>query len=88
MKIKEGFIKHQFGEKYVVIATGDLSVHFHGMIELNQTGSEIWDALADGKEPPQIIKELSEKYEADSGEIENDVTTLIRQMQDAGIFEE
>ena len=88
MKIKEGFIKHNIGEKSVVVATGELSVHFHGMIELNQSGSDIWDEIAKGADVPQIVETLSQKYEEDPAFLEADVLKLIGQMKDAEILEE
>ena len=45
MKIKEGFIKRQVGERVVVVPIGEAAKNFHGMINLNETGGELWDLL-------------------------------------------
>ena len=42
MKIKDGFVLRDIAGDTVVIATGELSKTFHGMIKLNSTGKEIW----------------------------------------------
>lgn len=88
MKIKDGFIKHNIGDKGVVVATGELSIHFHGMIELNQTGSDIWDEIAKGSDVPQIVEMLTQKYEIDPAFAEADVLKLIGQMKEAEILED
>ena len=50
MKIKEGFIKRQVGERVVVVPIGEAAKNFHGMINLNETGGELWDLLKENTE--------------------------------------
>lgn len=45
MKIKNGFVLRDVGGQAVVIAVGEASKTFHGMINLNVTGKEIWQEL-------------------------------------------
>ncbi len=87
MKIKEGFVKHTIGEKSVVVATGELSIHFHGMIELNQSGSDIWDGLAKGLDKESIVDMLVNKYEISREIAAQDVENMINQMTEAEILE-
>ena len=39
MKIKDGFVLRDIAGDTVVIATGEISKTFHGMIRLNSTGT-------------------------------------------------
>lgn len=41
MRIKDGFVMRKVAGKYVVVATGEASRSFHGMIKLNDTGRHI-----------------------------------------------
>ena len=45
MKIKNGFILRDVGGKTFVVAVGERSREFKGMITLNETGKFIWKAL-------------------------------------------
>ena len=43
MRVKEGFLKRQVGDRAVVVPVGEAAKAFHGMINLNETGGELWD---------------------------------------------
>ena len=45
MKIKEGFVLRDVVGQAVVIAVGEASKKFHGMINLNSTGKVIWQGV-------------------------------------------
>lgn len=86
MKIKQGFIKQQMGEKYVVVSSGDLSKEFNGMIELNITASDIWDWIGEGKDINEVAKLLSEKYDIDLSKAQEDAQKILDKMISAGVF--
>ncbi len=86
MKIKQGFIKQQMGEKYVVVSSGDLSKEFNGMIELNITASDIWDWIGEGKDINEVAKLLSEKYDIDLSKAQEDTQKILDKMISAGVF--
>lgn len=87
MKIKEGFVLREVAGKNMVIATGEASKEFHGMIVLNDTGREVWSGLQNGDEIETIIERISEKYDEKKEKIEQDVLRLTEQMQKAGFLE-
>ncbi len=90
MKIKEGFIIRKVAGKYVVVATGEASKSFHGMVKLNETAKNIWEGLADGKTVDEITESLAKQSDAKTPEdverISNDVQSMIREMQSAGFL--
>ncbi|MCD8005368.1 MAG: PqqD family protein [Oscillospiraceae bacterium] len=90
MKIKEGFIIRKVAGKYVVVATGEASKSFHGMVKLNETAKIIWEGLANGKIPDEITDELAKlnnaETEEDRKKIYDDVQSMIKEMQDAGFL--
>ena len=45
MRIKDGFVLREIAGQIMVIATGEASKNFHGMIKLNETGRDIFVAL-------------------------------------------
>lgn len=86
MTVKPGFIKHHIGERYIVVATGALCKDFNCTIELNETGSLLWDWIAEGHAPQVLAQKLAERYEIPSEDAERDVDAFLKKMQSAGIL--
>lgn len=88
MKIKDGFVLREVAGKGVVIAIGEASKNFHGMINLNCTGKDIWQGISEGKTVEEIAEKLTEEYEVELSKAIEDTEKLIGKMRDAGILEE
>jgi hypothetical protein len=87
MKIKDGFVLREIAGQTVVIATGEASKTFHGMVKLNGTGRDIWQGLAKGLSEEEIARGLVEKYEGvDLAKALEDTTRLIGKMEEAGFL--
>ena len=82
MKIKSGFVLREVAGKAVVIAVGEASKSFHGMINLNSTGKVIWQGVDKGLSEEEITSLIVDVQTAQSG-----VHRMIGQMQDAGVIE-
>ena len=88
MKIKDGFVLRDIAGDTVVIATGEVSKIFHGMIKLNSTGKEIWEILSAGDVSEEyVINTMAEKHGAKPEEISDGVKDFIGKIRDAGLFE-
>ncbi len=88
MKIKDGFVLRDIAGDTVVIATGEISKTFHGMIKLNSTGKEIWEILSAGDVSEEyVINTMAEKHGAKPEEISDGVKEFIGKIRDAGLFE-
>lgn len=86
MRIKKGFVLREVAGQTMVIATGEASKDFHGMIKLNATGRDIWNGLMDGLTEEEIAGKLVEKYEVDEAKALADTKTMIDRMKDAGFI--
>lgn len=86
MRIKEGFVLRQVAGQTMVIATGEASKDFHGIIKLNATGKEIWQGLTDGLSKEQIIEKIVAQYEVEVEKATEDVEAMIKQMTEAGFL--
>lgn len=87
MKIKEGFVMREVAEQAVVIAVGEASKTFHGMINLNGTGKLIWEGVEQGKTEEEIAHRILEDYEVDYEKALHDVKVMIGKMEEAGVLE-
>ena len=87
MKIKNGFVVRDIAGKSVVIALGEASKSFKGMIELNGVARVIWDLLAEGKESNEIVDAIVAEYDVDRETVVSDVDRFINQLKGANVFE-
>lgn len=88
MKIKEGFVIRDIAGDTVVIATGEISKTFHGMIKLNSTGKEIWEILSSGDfSEDEVVAEMAKRHDAKAEEISEGVIEFIAKIREAGLFE-
>ncbi len=87
MKIKKGFMLREVAGNYVVVAVGEASKNFNGVINLNESGAFLWKKLADGIEEAELIKELLNEYEVSEEIANNDVKTFIKKLKEADILE-
>ncbi len=87
MKIKEGFVLRRVLDEAIVVASGEASKSFHGMIKLNETAAVIWELIAEGNSEEEIAKKLSEKYEISVEQAAEDTKSMIAVMAEKGFFE-
>ena len=88
MKRKDGFIVRQIADQNIVVAVGEASKIFHGMIKLNDTGRLIWDMLAEGKAKEEIADRFVAEYDVEREIAERDINAFVETLQGAGILED
>lgn len=88
MKIKKGFVMRKVAGSAVVIATGEASKSFHGMVKLNSTGADIWQGIAEGLDEAAIAERIVEEYEIDKETAYADVLATVQKMKEDGFIEE
>lgn len=88
MKIKSGFILRDVGGKTFVVAVGERSKTFSGMITLNETGKFIWKALEKETTVEEIVASMLQAYECDDkAMVESDVKAFVARLEGDGILE-
>lgn len=86
MRIKNGFVLREVAGQTMVIATGEASKDFHGMIKLNSTGKMIWLGLQEGLSEDVIVERLQEQFDVDSEKAAQDTRSFIQQMEEMGFM--
>lgn len=86
MKVKDGFVMREVAGSHVVIATGEASKTFHGMVKLNDTGALIWQSLADGLTEAEIAAKLASEYDVDAEKAASDVAAFVAAMDEQGFL--
>lgn len=86
MRLKDDFILHNTGEDFVIIATGEATKNFNGIIKLNNMGGEIVGLLANDISEEEIIKAIVEKYEVEYETAKEDILNLLNSLRKAGVI--
>jgi len=87
MKIKNGFVVREIAGQCIVVALGEASKSFNGMIRLNETGKFIWSMLEKGAEINDIVDAVVEEYDAKLETVRSDVERFVSTLNSAGILE-
>ena len=88
MKIRNGFILRDVAGKTFVVATGELSKSFKGMITLNETGKYIWKLLENDTTKEAIVDAIMKDYNVeDRALVEGDVDRFINKLTGDNILE-
>lgn len=87
MKIKEGFILRNVAGSFVVVPVGDATIDFNGMMNLNETGSFLFEKMIEGTTREDLIKALTEEYDVDEETASKDVDLFIEKVEKEDLFE-
>lgn len=86
MRLKDDFILHNTGEDFVIIATGEATKNFNGIIKLNNMGGEIVSFLSNDISEEKIVKAIVEKYEVDYDTAKEDIKNILDSLKKAGVI--
>ncbi|MGD2253449.1 MAG: PqqD family protein [Anaerolineales bacterium] len=76
------------GEVVIVPLTAGVGTAEDALYSLNKTGQAIWSKLDGKRNLRAIAKELANVYEAQPGEIDQDILGLMQELLKRGIVEE
>lgn len=86
MKIKKDFILRSVGTENVVVAVGEQSRSFNGMIRLNETGKFLWELLQEDRDEEALIDALLESYDINREQAETDVKRFVERLKEAKVL--
>lgn len=87
MKIKKGFMLRNIANNYIVVAVGEASKDFSGVINLNETGAFLWEKISNGCNEDQLVECLLEEYNVSEEVARNDVKTFVNKLKEANVVE-
>lgn len=87
MKIKKGFMLREVAKNYVVVAVGEASKEFNGVINLNETGAFLWKQLIDDNTVDGVVAALLNEYDVSEEAARRDVELFINKLKEAKILE-
>lgn len=88
MKTKDGFMLRSVAGRNIVIAVGEASVDFNGMITLNETGTFIWKLLEKGASYDELLEKLLAEYDTDEETARTGIDSFLNTAREAQLIEE
>lgn len=86
MKIKDGFMLRKVGGQNIVVALGEASRSFNGMIRLNDTGVFLWEKLKDDVTEEQLLAALTAEYSVDPAQAKSDIAEFVAALRKAALL--
>lgn len=86
MKIKKEFILRSVGAENVVVAVGEQSRNFNGIIRLNETGKFLWEFLQVDVTEEFLADKLTDNYEISKEQAMADVKRFTERLKEAGVL--
>lgn len=87
MKIKDGFIVRPVAGSYVVVAVGEKTVDFNGIMTLNETGYFLWQIMEKGAEKEELLKAITEEYAVEESVALADIERFMNKLEETGLVE-
>lgn len=88
MKVKEGFILREVADSYVIVAVGEASRHFKGVIKVNETAAFLFKEFEKGNfDTDNLAKLLIGEYNVYYDQAKKDVEDFIQSLKDGKIIE-
>lgn len=88
MKVKSGYMINQLGDQYVVVAVGQRSKEFQGMIKMNGSASFLWNLLLSSIEEMELIALFQSEYDLDDEQARHDVESFLSVLRQYNILDD
>lgn len=87
MRIKKDFMLRKVGEQNVVVAVGEASRSFNGIIRLNDSAKYLWEKLSQDITEEQLVADMLNDYDIDEATAKADIGKFVSELTKAGILE-
>ena len=88
MKTKKGFMLRQTAGRNIVVAVGQASEGFNGLITLNETGAFLWKMLQAGTTYEDMLKALLDEYDVSETDAKAGMDAFLKSVRDAELIDE
>ena len=88
MKIKDGFLLREVGDRTVVVPIGAQTVDFRCIMTLNESGAFLWRRLELGADVAALTAALLEEYEVTAEKAAADAASFVATLREKGLLDE
>ncbi len=87
MKINNDFVLRRVAGEAMLVPTGKAAASHNGLFMLTETAAFLWDKITDGVGEDLLAEKLTEEYDAEKDEAEEDVRAFLDRLQSFGIID-
>lgn len=88
MKLHNGFITYSTGGEQIMVAAGNASAVFRGMVRSNETAAYIIDCLKEEISREELLNKLCARYDAPADLIDRDLERVLESLRRIGALDE
>ncbi|MPN18364.1 hypothetical protein SDC9_165724 [bioreactor metagenome] len=85
MKINKDFMIREIADETVLVATGQASQNFNGMISINEVGSFILHNIEECKDEDELVSKVLDEFEVGENTAREDVREFVDQLIKIGV---
>ena len=87
MKIKDGFMLREVASQAMVVAVGEASKNFNGIIRLNSTGKFLWELMQNDISEQELVEKMISEYDVDEDTAKKDIDVYLEILRGADLLE-
>lgn len=87
MKIKEGFVLKQVGDKHIVVPLHSRVVDFSSIIKLSDSGAFLWTQLESEQTTDTLLSAMLKEYDIDETTALKDIEKFISKLKEHDLVE-
>ncbi len=84
MKLKQGFLMHNFGDTQMMVAAGEAAESFRGLVRSNETAAFIVNCLQAETTADAIAERLTQEYDVTFDVALKDVNDILDKLNSIG----
>ena len=88
MKLHNGFITYSTGGEQIMVAAGNASAVFRGMVRSNETAAYIIDCLKAEISREELLDKLCARYDAPADLMDRDLERVLESLRRIGALDE
>lgn len=88
MKLKNGFVLRDLGGQSVVVAVGEATKSFNGIIKLNESSAFLWKQMSGDFSKEQLVSALLSEYDVEESVASQNVDYFVDTLKNNGVIED
>ncbi len=88
VRVKKDYMLKNVAGYYVVVPVGDGALNFNGIINLNESGATLWNAMTEDVTEEALVAALTAEYDVDETRAAEDVKAFVKKMKEANLIDE
>lgn len=87
MTIKKEVVFRSVAGENMLIPVGETVGEYNGIFSMTEVGAQLWQAIENGQDEEQMVRQICQEYEIDEKTAAADVRSFIDKLCDFGIIE-